>query len=91
MEQTKVVEETLRDLGLSDRPRILVMNKMDLMADGLPGALTGRADGAPSEPPADEAQSGILVSATKGWNLEDLLREIEETLISIDGPLTVVG
>jgi len=40
--------------------------------------------------PAHEAKSGILVSATKGWNLDDLRREIEETLISIDGPLTVV-
>ena len=82
MEQTKVVEDTLRDLGLSDRPRLLVMNKMDLMED--------RPNDGSNILPAHEAKSGILVSATKGWNLEDLLREIEETLISIDGPLTVV-
>ena len=81
-EQTKVVEDTLRDLGLIDRPRLLVMNKMDLMED--------RPNDAANGLPAHEAKSGILVSATKGWNLEDLLREIEETLISIDGPLTVV-
>jgi 50S ribosomal subunit-associated GTPase HflX len=58
------------------------MNKMDLMED--------RPNDAANGLPAHEAKSGILVSATKGWNLEDLLREIEETLISIDGPLTVV-
>ena len=81
-EQTKVVEDTLRDLGLIDRPRLLVMNKMDLMED--------RPNGAANGLPAHEAKSGILVSATKGWNLDDLRREIEETLISIDGPLTVV-
>ena len=82
MEQTKVVEETLRDLGLMDRPRLLVMNKMDLMED--------RPNEGSNGLPAHEAKSGILVSATKGWNLDDLRREIEETLISIDGPLTVV-
>tara|TARA_B100000446_G_C10476458_1_gene314301 strand:+ start:49 stop:603 length:555 start_codon:yes stop_codon:yes gene_type:complete len=81
-EQTKVVEDTLRDLGLIDRPRLLVMNKMDLMED--------RPNEGSNGLPAHEAKSGILVSATKGWNLDDLRREIEETLISIDGPLTVV-
>jgi len=86
-EQTRVVEDTLADLGLSDRPRILVMNKMDLMS-GSPG---DELDGTPQQLPTHEAQSGILVSATKRWNLDDLLTEIEETLISIDGPLTVVG
>jgi 50S ribosomal subunit-associated GTPase HflX len=63
------------------------MNKMDLMADGFPT----QANETPNGLPNHEAQSGILVSAAKKWNLEDLLREIEETLISIDGPLTVVG
>jgi len=91
MEQTKVVEDTLRDLGLSDRPRILVMNKMDLMQEAVPNGHAEQEEGAADELPAHEAQSGILVSATKRWNLDDLRREIEETLISIDGPLTVVG
>ena len=85
-EQTRVVEETLRDLGLMDRPRILVMNKMDLIAER---SLDNSNGDSPSLP-AHEAQSGILVSAAKGWNLDDLLREIEETLIDMDGPLTVV-
>ena len=31
-EQTMVVQKTLKELGLEDRPRLLVMNKMDLMA-----------------------------------------------------------
>ena len=91
MEQTKVVEDTLRDLGLSERPRILVMNKMDLMQEAVSNGHAEQADGATDELPAHEAKEGILVSATKGWNLDDLRREIEETLISIDGPLTVVS
>ncbi|MDA0262589.1 MAG: GTPase HflX [Chloroflexi bacterium] len=84
-EQTRVVEKTLRDLGLLDRPRLLVMNKMDLVSGGSPG------DRTPGGLRSEEAQEGILVSAAKGWNLDHLLREIEELLISIDGPLTVVS
>ena len=85
-EQTKVVEKTLEDLGLLDKPRLLVMNKMDLMSGGKSGE-SGRP---PNGLPAHQAQAGILVSAAKKWNIDDLLREIEELLISIDGPLTVV-
>ncbi|MCH8989905.1 MAG: GTPase HflX [Chloroflexi bacterium] len=98
LEQTKVVEKTLKDLGLEDRPRLLVMNKMDLIFDGPSGQSGGPSERsgsvgakAPDEsPPAQQASSGVLVSAAKGWNLDHLLREIEELLISMDGPLTVV-
>ena len=90
-EQTLVVQKTLEELGLEDRPRLLVMNKMDLMsvqdserADDVDSAV-------PSGRPIHEVSTGILVSAAKGWNLDHLLREVEELLISIDGPLTVVG
>ena len=90
-EQTLVVQKTLEELGLEDRPRLLVMNKMDLMsvqdserADDVDSAV-------PRGRPLHEVSSGILVSAAKGWNLDHLLREVEELLISIDGPLTVVG
>ena len=90
-EQTLVVQKTLKDLGLEDRPRLLVMNKMDLMV----AQESGRADdiGAiiPNGQPMQEVASGILVSAAQGWNLDHLLHEIEELLISLDGPLTVVG
>ncbi len=90
-EQTMVVQKTLKELGLEDRPRLLVMNKMDLMA----AQESERADDVnpivQNSQPMHEISSGILVSAAKGWNLDHLLHEIEELLISIDGPLTVVG
>ena len=96
-EQTRVVEKTLKDLGLEDRPRLLVMNKMDLLNSGASGQSdgpAGRARDTDAEPqnvlPALETSSGVLVSAAKGWNLDHLLREIEELLISLEGPLTVV-
>ena len=159
-EQTRVVEKTLEDLGLKDRPRLLVMNKMDLMSNGPPGQSggplgqsggplgqsggplgqsggppgqsggppgqsggpLGQSGGPPGQSggphgqsgsppgqsgrpsgqsgaagaeaqnglPVQEASSGVLVSAAKGWNLDHLLREVEELLISLEGPLTVV-
>jgi len=82
-EQAKVVEDTLADLGLSDKPRLLVMNKIDLLGDD--NDTTARA----LLPGIDE-QPSVLVSAVKKWNLESLLEEIEARLVDIDGPLTVV-
>lgn len=82
-EQAEVVEDTLADLGLSDKPRLLVMNKMDLLGDD--NDRTARA----LLPGIDE-QPSVLISAAKKWNLESLLEEIEARLVDIDGPLTVV-
>ena len=73
-EQADVVEDTLADLGLKDTPKLLVVNKMDLLA-----------------PPHDRHQlrsdlgllsqyDSVLVSAARGWNLDGLLAEIENTL-----------
>ena len=90
-EQTLVVQKTLEELGLEDRPRLLVMNKMDLMSVQDSARADNVDSTVPSGRPIHEVASGILVSAAKGWNLDHLLREVEELLISIDGPLTVVG
>ena len=88
-EQTEVVEQTLEELGLGDRPRLLVINKMDLLTDS--AASSGEvAQGRAFSVGADwekDAASGVLVSAEKGWNLDHLLVEIENQLVNIDGPL----
>ena len=83
-EQTEVVESTLSELGLGDRPRLLVINKMDLLAEG-DGVL------APTNMPVGDGRPGVLVSAAKGWNLDLLLGEIENRLIDVDRPLMVAG
>jgi GTP-binding protein HflX len=83
-EQTEVVEETLEDLGLGQRPRVLVLNKVDLLGDD---------DGETAELPSKQrkAQPSVLVSAAKGWNLDVLLRRVEDLLAVGEGPLLVVG
>ena len=86
-EQTEVVEQTLEELGLGDRPRLLVINKMDLLTDS--SASSGQLAEPGSFPPGWEKDSadGVLVSAAKGWNLDHLLAEIEDHLVNLDGPL----
>ena len=68
---------------MGDRPRLMVINKMDL--------LTGGANGASALPAWKETSPGVLVSAEKRWNLDDLLREIEGRLMTADGPMMIVG
>ena len=89
-EQTEVVEQTLEELGLGQRPRLLVINKMDLLAgdDGLPDGSAATVAAAPSGVPWErDAAAGVPVSAARGWNLDGLLREIESQLVNLDGPL----
>ncbi|MCH8192097.1 MAG: GTPase HflX [Chloroflexi bacterium] len=80
-EQAQVVEDILDDLGLAEKPRVLVANKMDLIKDDA---------GAPSIPDLDPGRS-VKISAAKGWNLDQLLQRIETTLMNVDGPLTFVS
>ena len=76
-EQAQVVDDTLNDLGLGDKPRILVMNKMDLVE-------SKSTDRQPAFIPTSDKYPTVFVSARKKWNLERLLDEIEGTLLQID-------
>ena len=88
-EQTEVVEQTLEELGLGQRPRLLVINKMDLLAgdDGSPDGAAAAAAAPSGVPWERDAAAGVPVSAARGWNLDGLLREIESQLVNLDGPL----
>ena len=83
-EQTEVVEKSLTELGLGDMPRLLVINKMDLLPEGA-------GDSAPTILPVGDGRPGVPISAAKGWNLDVLLREIENMLIAVDRPMMVAG
>ena len=81
VEQTEVVEETLSDLNLLDKPRILVLNKMDLLEED-----TETTD--LSLLPGSETLDSIMISGAQRWNLDNLLQQIESGLIGIEGPLS---
>lgn len=77
-EQCETVEGILRDLGLTDKPRITALNKIDLLGD----------DREWNEENAINYLSGqcyigttVLVSATKGWGLNKLLEAINSSLV----------
>ena len=83
-EQADVVEATLKDLGLEETPRLLVLNKMDLLPEGSDAAASQTSLGR-------QQQNKVFISAAKGWNMESLLQEIEVQLMSIDKPLLAIG
>ena len=81
-EQAETVEQTLAELGVADKPRLTVLNKID--------ALT-RPNGIPVRDLADlaelreqlrrEGAHAVLVSAEKSWGLDELRRRISDLLL----------
>jgi len=73
-EQCQTVEDILADLGLEDKPRLTLLNKVDLLGPGVP-------DAAELEERLQISQEGmLLISASKGTGLDQLLQRISETL-----------
>ena len=82
-EQVHVVDDILADLGLSDKPRVLVLNKIDLLPasdDGLQGLTIA---GLPATPPRT-----VLASALSGDGLDQLL-SVVDSLTSDSGTSAV--
>ena len=83
-EQFETVEQTLEELGIAEKPRLLVFNKIDLFAP---------RNGASMESSASELGGGaaILISAAKRWNLEPLIEAIGRELAGArtDGLISV--
>ena len=81
-EQAEVVEKTLTDLELGGKPRLLVINKMDLLTDN-PNAISPDALAAlPDLEAADSPAVGgrVFVSAIKAWNLPALLQAVQDNI-----------
>jgi GTP-binding protein HflX len=73
-EQTQVVSDQLADMGIEDTPRILVLNKFDLIAgsseEPLSLSVLDQID-------VSNFSRVITTSATKSWGLVDLRNTIE--------------
>ncbi len=76
--QCQAVEDTLRKLGLSDKPRITALNKIDLLLNTDHHWDEATAVSYLSDRSADKAT--VLLSATKKWGLTALLELISQTL-----------
>ena len=102
-EQGLVVENTLSELGMDDRSKLVVLNKMDSLQQETKteskilgkhkyvysGTTTNGAvpflPNARSSDLWNELQAKhptVLVSASKGWNMDGLLEELQTVLMS---------
>ena len=72
--QSKTVEEILKELKLSEKPQITVINKIDRVVENLEEAQDISLS--IQSPP----ESTIVISAFKNWNLDKLLEKISDFL-----------
>jgi GTP-binding protein HflX len=77
-EMLRSVEETLEEIGAGDRPRLLVLNKVDALDDERRQALWL------------QHPDGMQVSALTGEGLEELARAIEEAFVRTLQPVELL-
>lgn len=77
-EQYQTVEDTLADLDLGEKPRLTLLNKIDLLLDSDEERETQVSQLARQL--EDSGQGMMLISAAKGWGLDELLQRIIEWL-----------
>jgi GTP-binding protein HflX len=82
-EQFQVVEEILKDLDIKDKPMITALNKIDLLME----------KGEDKEKVLDYlsatipvCENTLMISAQKGWGLEDLLKSISNAIKETASP-----
>ena len=79
-EQMQVVEDTLKDLGLDGKTRLLVINKIDLLVDDQDQAVATQLPSLADFPV-------VLISAAKCWGLDLLFQEIEAAIGATSRPV----
>lgn len=78
-EQTETVHRILEDLEVGDKPAITALNKVDKFVDSedFQGGVTLEELDVGL---ANEHPDAVLISATKGWGLNDLLKKVQTAL-----------
>ncbi|MBI2856553.1 MAG: GTPase HflX [Chloroflexi bacterium] len=86
-EQAQVVNELLADLHLDDKPRILALNKIDLIVTSMDQIE------AYTEQLMSKWGRGrtVPISAIQKWGLDQLLEAVDETLRQAKGPYNDIG
>ncbi|MDO8716443.1 MAG: GTPase HflX [Dehalococcoidales bacterium] len=86
--QNQVVEDVLTELDLQDKPRITVLNKIDLLLDKNHAWTEEEAINTLSDKQLPVAENTVLISAAKGWGLKRLLELINRVLVENTTPWT---
>ncbi len=80
-QQAQTVDDVLANIGLGEIPKILVLNKLDLLTKETDTVYEDIADIAPIK--MDHyIGTPILVSGLRNWGIEEMRRRIEKTLSS---------
>jgi GTP-binding protein HflX len=100
-EQSTTVDAVLKELGVSDKPKVVALNKIDRLFPDLVSRNGSRdaASGSAGDATLDAATISatlsadlglgpgfVPVSAKLGWGLDDLLKAIQETLSAALSP-----
>jgi len=74
-EQCQTVEDILTELNLNDKPRLTLLNKIDLLGND------GLEEDQLAQQLQIDSQGMLLISAAKGWGLQHLLERISAILV----------
>jgi len=86
-EQCRAVEDILETLELTDKPRITVLNKIDLLLDAGRDWNEDEALNYLSDQPVKVSEDTVLVSAVKKWGLAGFLEKISRVLAQNSTPV----
>jgi GTP-binding protein HflX len=87
--QGQTVDDTLAQLGLAEKPRVTALNKIDLLVERDGGDAVSPEDLAAYEPGlALHRPDAVLISAARGWALDELRERIEDALEQLDEAAT---
>ncbi len=79
-EQCEVVEDVLKDLEISDKPVITVLNKMDALLDSGKKWTEEEALAFFENQEITNQENAVIISAAKGWGLKNLLEKINNVV-----------
>jgi len=86
-EQCRVVENILEDMGIAGKPRITVLNKIDLLLDNTKTWDEKEALAYLCQKCEKPDKNTVMVSAVKGWGLDNLLKMIGRLLKGVAAPV----
>ena len=84
-EQASVVEDVLNGLGLTTKPTVLVLNKIDLLE-----SMNGRPTGEVLDSMVEAQPAAVMTSALGGTGLPRLLSQVDNLLSEIADPAVPV-
>ncbi|NLL90345.1 MAG: GTPase HflX [Dehalococcoidales bacterium] len=79
-EQCEVVEQILKDLEISDKPVVTVLNKIDLLLDENKKWTEEEALEFFENQENKKQENTVIISAEKGWGLKNLLEMVNQVI-----------